>query len=344
MLHEASVAPLVRRRRRRGRVALRPSARCARGSRDRPVFYLATPPSTFQEVAEELAGAGSWSAAPRRREAVRHRPRVRARAERAADRDLPRRAALPDRPLPREGARAGHHVPPLRERPLRAGLEPRARRVRPDHHGGGLRSRGPRRVLRPGRRDPRRRPEPPPAGARARRDGASVGRRGRHPAAPESTSSGRCRQRTRRSPCAVSTSAIRDIEGVEPGSDTETFVALRFEIENWRWAGVPILVRAGEGASEDRDGDRHQTPARSPPALGGAPARLSRARRHRPPHRPAGGRVDLPAREDARQGGLATRLPRPRLRGGARRAAAARTSAFSPMRSAATARSSRAGE
>jgi len=38
----------------------------------------------------------------------------------------------------------------------------------------------------------------------------------------------------------------QEIEGVEPGSDTETFVALRLEIENWRWAGVPILVRAGK--------------------------------------------------------------------------------------------------
>ena len=38
----------------------------------------------------------------------------------------------------------------------------------------------------------------------------------------------------------------RDIEGVRPDSDTETFVALRFEIENWRWAGVPILVRTGK--------------------------------------------------------------------------------------------------
>jgi glucose-6-phosphate 1-dehydrogenase len=36
------------------------------------------------------------------------------------------------------------------------------------------------------------------------------------------------------------------IDGVAPGSDTETFVALRFEIENWRWSGVPILVRAGK--------------------------------------------------------------------------------------------------
>jgi glucose-6-phosphate 1-dehydrogenase len=41
-------------------------------------------------------------------------------------------------------------------------------------------------------------------------------------------------------------SGYRDIEGVRPDSDTETFVALRFEIENWRWAGVPILVRAGK--------------------------------------------------------------------------------------------------
>lgn len=37
-----------------------------------------------------------------------------------------------------------------------------------------------------------------------------------------------------------------DVDGVPSGSDTETFVALRLEIENWRWAGVPILVRAGK--------------------------------------------------------------------------------------------------
>jgi glucose-6-phosphate 1-dehydrogenase len=38
----------------------------------------------------------------------------------------------------------------------------------------------------------------------------------------------------------------RDIDGVQPDSDTETFVALQLEIESWRWAGVPILVRAGK--------------------------------------------------------------------------------------------------
>ncbi len=37
-----------------------------------------------------------------------------------------------------------------------------------------------------------------------------------------------------------------DEPGVHGGSDTETFVALRFEIESWRWAGVPFLIRAGK--------------------------------------------------------------------------------------------------
>ena len=37
-----------------------------------------------------------------------------------------------------------------------------------------------------------------------------------------------------------------DEPGVEPGSDTETFVALKLGIESWRWAGVPWLVRAGK--------------------------------------------------------------------------------------------------
>jgi glucose-6-phosphate 1-dehydrogenase len=34
--------------------------------------------------------------------------------------------------------------------------------------------------------------------------------------------------------------------GVAPGSTTETFVALRTEIANWRWAGVPFFLRTGK--------------------------------------------------------------------------------------------------
>jgi glucose-6-phosphate 1-dehydrogenase len=39
-------------------------------------------------------------------------------------------------------------------------------------------------------------------------------------------------------------------EGVAPGSDTETFVALRCEIDNWRWAGVPFFLRTGKQMAE----------------------------------------------------------------------------------------------
>jgi glucose-6-phosphate 1-dehydrogenase len=38
----------------------------------------------------------------------------------------------------------------------------------------------------------------------------------------------------------------RDIPGVAPDSQTETFVALRCDIDNWRWAGVPFFLRTGK--------------------------------------------------------------------------------------------------
>ncbi len=38
----------------------------------------------------------------------------------------------------------------------------------------------------------------------------------------------------------------RSIKGVRPDSQTETFAALRLEIDNWRWAGVPFFIRAGK--------------------------------------------------------------------------------------------------
>jgi glucose-6-phosphate 1-dehydrogenase len=39
-------------------------------------------------------------------------------------------------------------------------------------------------------------------------------------------------------------------QGVPEGSATETFVALRTEIENWRWAGVPFFLRTGKRLAE----------------------------------------------------------------------------------------------
>ena len=38
----------------------------------------------------------------------------------------------------------------------------------------------------------------------------------------------------------------RDIDGVRRNSATETFAALRLEVDNWRWAGVPFFIRAGK--------------------------------------------------------------------------------------------------
>jgi glucose-6-phosphate 1-dehydrogenase len=38
----------------------------------------------------------------------------------------------------------------------------------------------------------------------------------------------------------------REIDGVAANSTTETFAALRLEIENWRWHGVPFLIRTGK--------------------------------------------------------------------------------------------------
>jgi glucose-6-phosphate 1-dehydrogenase len=41
-----------------------------------------------------------------------------------------------------------------------------------------------------------------------------------------------------------------DEPGVRPHSETETFVALRCEIDNWRWAGVPFYLRTGKRMAE----------------------------------------------------------------------------------------------
>jgi glucose-6-phosphate 1-dehydrogenase len=37
-----------------------------------------------------------------------------------------------------------------------------------------------------------------------------------------------------------------DVDGVDPKSTVETYVAVRLTADTWRWAGVPILIRAGK--------------------------------------------------------------------------------------------------
>ena len=38
----------------------------------------------------------------------------------------------------------------------------------------------------------------------------------------------------------------REEEGVDPNSKTETYAAIKFYIDNWRWGGVPFYIRTGK--------------------------------------------------------------------------------------------------
>ncbi|MGH2685566.1 MAG: glucose-6-phosphate dehydrogenase, partial [Actinomycetota bacterium] len=38
----------------------------------------------------------------------------------------------------------------------------------------------------------------------------------------------------------------RDEPDVQPDSEVETFVAIRVDVDNWRWAGVPFFLRTGK--------------------------------------------------------------------------------------------------
>src|SRR5512138_2170855 len=41
-----------------------------------------------------------------------------------------------------------------------------------------------------------------------------------------------------------------DEPGVASGSRTETFAAIRFQIDNWRWANVPFYIRTGKSLAK----------------------------------------------------------------------------------------------
>ena len=95
----------------------------------------------------------------------------------------------------------------------------------------------------------------------------------------------------------------REVPGVAADSTTETYIALRLEIDNWRWSGVPVLHPHREAAPGDRD----RGPRRLPPA----PAGSARARGRRRPHAGAQ-RVRRQARPHHRRPADRRRPPRRR--------------------------------
>jgi len=44
--------------------------------------------------------------------------------------------------------------------------------------------------------------------------------------------------------------SYRDAEGVDPNSQTATYAAIRFFIDNWRWQGVPFYLRSGKALAK----------------------------------------------------------------------------------------------
>jgi glucose-6-phosphate 1-dehydrogenase len=44
----------------------------------------------------------------------------------------------------------------------------------------------------------------------------------------------------------------REEDGVDPNSDTETFVAVKAFVDNWRWEGVPFFLRTGKRLAESK--------------------------------------------------------------------------------------------
>ncbi|HMD25124.1 MAG TPA: glucose-6-phosphate dehydrogenase [Streptosporangiaceae bacterium] len=64
----------------------------------------------------------------------------------------------------------------------------------------------------------------------------------------------------------------RSIKGVPADSDTETMIALRVEVENWRWHGVPFYLRSGKALKASR-----QTVTLG---FDAPPVRMFRAHRH----------------------------------------------------------------
>ena len=89
----------------------------------------------------------------------------------------------------------------------------------------------------------------------------------------------RCTRPGRSRSCAASTGrgfvegeevpGYREEEGVAPDSMTETFVAAKLYVDNWRWADTPFYVRMGKRLAAARDDDRDPVQARAAPAVRG---------------------------------------------------------------------------
>ena len=273
------------------------------GSGRRALFYLEVPPFLFGRIAEGISAAGRADGARVMVEKPFGTDLGGAKALNATMHEvLPRGRDLPGRPL--AGPRPAQQRPrrPVRQLDDRAAAQPHARREHPDHDGRGVRRRRPRPVLRPDRRHPRRRAEPHAAGAghRPRRPAGRVGAR--------RLVAGRQGAGRRRAPPtdprghghAASTRATATSRASTRTRPRRSYVAVRLALDTWRWAGVPIIIRAGKTHAGHGHRGEHPIPARA--------VRRLRRRQHPDNQQPAvphlAGNPDRPhpGREEAGRG------------------------------------------
>ncbi len=106
-------------------------------------------------------------------------------------------------------------------------------------------------VLRADRRLPRHGGDAPVPDPRVHGDGAAdLAGAGTRSARKKTRSFAACCRSIRRTSCAGNTPDTGPRHGVDPESDTETFIALKCQIDNWRWAGVPFFLRTGKRLAE----------------------------------------------------------------------------------------------
>ena len=207
---------------------------------------------------------------------------------------------LPDRPLSRKGHGPEHHGVSFRQWAVRADLEPRPHRSRADHRGGDSRAwrqRGKFYEVTGALRDmvPNHvfsllsmvAMEPPTgfdaAAIRTKKAEVLAAMRAPAPrvvrakaevlaAMPAATRAAVRGQYGAGTVLGKQVKAYRQEPDVAPDSNVETYVAMRLEIDNWRWAGVPFYIRTGKHMSAPRI-------PRSRSASSRRPTRRSRTRR-----------------------------------------------------------------
>src|SRR5207249_501977 len=153
-----------------------------------------------------------------------------------------------------------HPGVPVRQRHLRAGLEPALRRPRTNHCGGEHWHRGTRQLLRGDGRAEGHGSEPHDAAAFARRHGgAYCVQRAMGTRREGEGAGGHSAVRSRRSGeiygarsvwagivTGTPVRAYREEDNVSPNSTSETYVALKMFIDAWRWGDVPFYLRTGK--------------------------------------------------------------------------------------------------